>query len=167
MRGIGAMLLVGSLVAVCFGGCAGSTTSSGIPAGAHQVHVTATATDVHLDPSTVSRGDVYLVLDIPDGTTVILVSSSPNGTSTGPLTDDAVTRVAHGDMAATLSDALSVGGDSALRARMRGQVGFGGNVYKRSLAAGKYAFLLPAPEGSGGPISGASPISVAVLTVTP
>jgi hypothetical protein len=70
-------------------------------------------------------------------------------------------------MGGTVSDVLSVGGDPGLRAQMRGKVGFGGNVFKEDLAAGKYAILLPSPVGGQEPVAGVPPTSVAVLAVEP
>jgi hypothetical protein len=147
-----------------------------IPAGAQVVHVVAGA-EVRLDAPTVHPGDVYLVLDEPlDGSFMFVSRKRTPAENPGPLSDDDLERLAHGDTEGTQIEGLSVGCDAGQRAEDRGQMGYCGNVWKFSLVAGKYAILGPtwteqqteasvdptAPPGGFVP-----PRSMAVLEVVP
>ncbi len=127
-----------------------------IPPEAQQVHVVVDGDTVGLQPATARAGDVYLVLDNPDnpdspGANVIFIGrmTAPDETP-GPLTDDQLDRIVHGDMFQT-----------------SGESGFG-TVTKLALAPGKYLFVTDDPmelaESSGGVVPQGS---MAVLHVLP
>jgi hypothetical protein len=138
-----------AILVVTLGGCA---TTTSIPPGGQQVHVVATATDVHLDPAAIHAGDVYLVLDLaPDASgspqSVDLVYRSTG--VRGPLTDD--------DLATLMQNPIEQGLTyEALN------VSCCGNVVKVALTAGRYAFLLAPGSRPGG-----LPSAMAVLRVVP
>ena len=127
-----------------------------VPAGGQEVHVVVEGDKVHLEPTTVRSGDVYLILDNP-GTNVVLVQrkTAPEETP-GPLTDEELDRIAHGDSFHTSQTSGFANGEPY------------GNVSKLVLSPGKHAFLADAPEllaeRSGGVIP---PESMAVLQVLP
>lgn len=130
-------------LAVGTAGCESATT---IPAGAQQVRVDATATSVQLTPASVHAGDVYLVLGLPQGIALAFVRSS----SGGALTDADLARLAQNeDIESISSEAMDVS--------------CCGNVYKRTLAPGKYAFVVH-PESTQ---PGLPPAAIAVLDVQP
>jgi hypothetical protein len=137
-----------AMLAVALGGCA---TTTSIPSGAQQVHVVATATEVHLDPAAIHAGDVYLVLDLaPDASgspqSVDLVYRSTG--VRGPLTDDDLATLMENPIAQGLTyEALNVS--------------CCGNAVKVALTAGRYAFLLPGSRPGG------LPSAMAVLRVVP
>jgi hypothetical protein len=54
-----------AVILLLAGGLAGCERATAIPPGAQQVHVIASETEIHLNPTTVRAGDVYLVLDVP------------------------------------------------------------------------------------------------------
>jgi hypothetical protein len=131
------------------GGCETATT---IPPGAQQVHVVATVTEVHVNPVTVRAGEVYLVLDLPQpGVQLELMRGSASAGVSGPLSDADLARLAqNADAGGISSESLSVS--------------CCGTVYRETLAAGKYAFLLRDPKVTQ---PGLQPVSIAVLEVTP
>ena len=133
-------LLIVTLVA-----CA---TRTAIPPGAQTVNVVASDTAVRVDPTTVHAGDVFLVLDVPQRG-VELVSRGGSG-AREPLTQDDLGRLAQNvDSEGLALESLSVS--------------CCGNVFKVSLPAGRYAFILrDAAAGVGRP-----PESLAVLEVAP
>jgi hypothetical protein len=158
VRAILALVLVGGIPI----GCTGLTP---VPSGAQQVHVTSTDSELHLQPATVRAGDVYVVLDGPRQS-VVLVSRKRTAEETpGPMTNADLERITHGDTEGTSIEGLSVGCSAKQRAASRGMVGYCGNVYKLVLSAGKYAFLLDSPDSD--PPQLIPPESMAVLEVNP
>jgi hypothetical protein len=113
------------------------------------VHVIASETQIHLNPTTVHAGDVYLVLDVPQRGVELVRSGAQAGVS-GALTDDDLARVARN------ADAGGIGIEILT-------VSCCGNVYKETLASGKYAILLL----DAAPSVGSPPASLAVLQVVP
>jgi hypothetical protein len=158
MKGLARAFLVLGLVILLLG-CEGLTP---IPSGAQQVHITDGESDLRLQPATVPAGDVYLVLDGP-GQGVVFVARKRTAEETpGPMSDDDLDRLAHGDTEGTSIEGFSVGCSAEQQAASRGQMGHCGNVYKLVLSAGKYAVLFDAPEGVIAP-----PGTMAILEVTP
>ena len=166
-----AVALVGVL-AIVLVGCSRTTP---MPAGARQIHVLVTASEVRLDPATVQAGDVYLVLDGPVQSVSFVQRKRTEAETPGPLTDDELARLAHGDTQGTSIEGMSVGCSDSQRAEDRGQMGPCGNVYKVVLVEGKYAILGPGwtqqeTEPSSDPTAGAPgvlPPFMAVLEVLP
>lgn len=142
LRFVAALVLLGSI-----GGCEPAPVA--IPPGAQQVAVAVSATTVTLTPSAVPAGDVYLVLAFPTGGPgeVWLVRSGNGGLSDGQIAQLAQT----GDA-----------GQGILQESMSASCC--GNVVKKTLVAGKYAIILPGPEGSASVVP---PISTAILEVNP
>lgn len=159
MKGLTRTILLLGLVGCLLVGCEGLAS---IPSGVVQVHITDTESELRLQPATVPAGDVYLVLDGPRQS-VVFVARKPTAEATpGPMSDDDLDRLAHGDTQGMSIEGISVGCSAEQRAQSRGQMGHCGNIYKLSLVPGKYAFLLGAPEGVIAP-----PGSMAILEVTP
>ena len=102
-----------------------------VPPGAQQVEVEVTATEVRLTPTTVQAGDIYLVLVTPR--------------SDVTFTQDELV----GNDIPTHRDFDLRGCTDAQRAEDRGQLGYCGNVFKVTLAAGNYVFLSTAADGPG------------------
>jgi hypothetical protein len=100
----------------------------------------------------VHAGDVYFVLE---GSALFFQhSAAVQGEQSGPMTEDALARLAqNGDTIHTSSGELSPG--------------YAGNVYKYTLAAGKYAFLPVANEESPQACAALPRLSMAVLEVLP
>ena len=145
--------LLAVLVAGALTGCDGGVA---VPRGGHALHVTVTGDDVHLEPATMPAGDIYLVLDTP-GTDVTLVEAKASADATpGPLTDDDLDRVRHGDTFHTsLTGGFANGGPH-------------GNVTKLTLTPGTYAFVADAPEALAGRSGGVIPPgAIAVLQALP
>jgi hypothetical protein len=113
------------------------------------VHVIASEAEIHLKPTTVHEGDVYIVLDVSQRGVELIKSSGQAGVS-GALTDDDLARVAQN------ADAEGIGIEILT-------VSCCGNVYKETLASGKYAILLL----DAAPSVGSPPASLAVLQVVP
>jgi len=69
-----------------------------VPSGSQAVHVVVDGDTVRLEPATVRAGEVYLVFD-DTGWNVMLIerSTAPEATN-GPLSDDELDRVVHGDL---------------------------------------------------------------------
>ena len=137
--------LVGLLVGV-LAGCGQGTST--VPPGAQLVHLVATESEVRLDAASVRAGDVYLQLDEPlDGGSFIFVErKSTEDEIPGPMTDNDLERLAHGDTRGTSSSAY---GPSCGRPQGadRGHLvapGVCGNVWKFVLVPGKYAIVGPA-----------------------
>jgi hypothetical protein len=145
MRRFGAMVGLVGLLAIVLVGCSRATP---IPAGAQQVHVVVTESEVRLEPTTVHAGDVYLVLDAPpDGSFAFVEMQRTDEATPGPLTDDDIARLARGDTEGTAIGGLDAGGCSAAQnAEDRGQMGPCGNVMKVVLVEGKYAIVGSTPE---------------------
>ena len=137
------VVLIGSLAGVLV--ACGSSTA--VPSGAPQVHVTATTSEVRLDPTTVPAGDVYLVLDVPDAGVDLVQAQAGGAASPGPLTADDLARLAKGDTQGLMMETLSVN--------------CCGKVVKKTLAPGRYAVV------PGGTEDGQSPPTVAILQVGP
>jgi hypothetical protein len=141
------------------------------------VHLVATQSEVRLTPGTVHAGDVYVVLDEPlDGSFSFVALKRTAEATPGPMSDDDLERLAHGDTEGTATEGFSVGCDAAQQAEARGKLGYCGNVWKLALAEGKYAILGPAwteqqTEASVDPTAGpggfVAPPSMAVLEVLP
>jgi hypothetical protein len=167
---------VGLLASVSFG-CVGRGQTP-IPPGAQVVHVVATASQVRLDPSRVHAGDVYLVLDEPlDGSFAFVERKRTAEESPGPMGDDDLERLAHGDTEGTATGRLEAGGCSAAQnAEDRGRMGPCGNVFKATVRVGKYAILgpgwtmmetEPSLDPTADPAGFVSPPTMAVLEVLP
>ena len=120
------------LVAVAIGACEPGAIV--VPSGGQAVHVVVSGDTVRLEPATVRAGDVYLVLD-QTGTNVVLVQAKAAPEETpGPLTDEQLDRISHGDTFHTsITGGFASGGPH-------------GNVSKLVLAPGRYAFLADSPE---------------------
>jgi hypothetical protein len=136
-----------------------------VPAGAQLVAVSATGSEVRLDPSTVRAGDVYVVLETPGSSVGFVQRMSTAAERPGPLTDEDLARLAHGDTQGTAIGSFDDTGCSPeQRAEDRGRMGPCGNVFKLVLGAGRYAFF-------AGNLDGAPPgdysRSIAVLEVLP
>ena len=159
LSGSGIPLLVG-LLATVLAGC--GRGQAPIPAGAQQVHVTASEARVRLDPATARAGDVYVVLDTPRSSVGFVQRKRTADETPGPLADDDVARIAGGGdtQGFAMSGFDLVGCDDAQRAEDLGQQGPCGNVFKVVLSAGTYAFFSGALEE--GP-----PRSMAILEVAP
>jgi hypothetical protein len=154
--------LAGAVVSLV--GCGGSTN---IPAGAEQVHVVATTSDVRLDPATVHAGAIYLVLD-PTTEAIVLVQGERGAEgASAPLSDEALARLARGDSEGTSIEGFDVTGcDPARRSEDRGKVkvpGECGSAFMVTLDVGRYAILAGDPTTSS---SGVVP-AMAVLEVVP
>jgi hypothetical protein len=135
------------LIALLAGGLLGCESSTSIPSGAQQVRVVATTTDVRVDPATAHAGDVYLVLDVPDGGVNLIQTQADAGASPGPLSAADLARLSAGDTQGFSTENLSVG--------------CCGKVVRKTLAQGEYA-IVPAGTEDGTP-----PPAVAILTVGP
>ena len=152
----GTVLAAGMLVAC------DDHTAMRIPPGAQQVRLDGTHFALRLDPPTVRAGVIYFVID---GRPVLFIEekAAPDA-SPGPLSEDALARLAQeGDTYHT-----SVSGGM-------------GNVFKLTLAAGKYAFLATSKGGGLNPLgvrndlcsrdpaacAALPPLPVAVLEVLP
>ena len=138
-----------TVILLLAGGLVGCERATAIPSGAQQVHVVASETEIHLNPTTVHAGDVYLVLDVPQRGVELVRSGAQAGVS-GALTDDDLARLAQN------ADAEGIGIEILT-------VSCCGNVYKETLASGKYAILLLDAASS----VGSPPASLAVLQVVP
>jgi hypothetical protein len=175
LRRFGAeVILVGLLVGV-LAGCGRNTP---IPPGAQVVHVVATESEVRLDPASVHAGDIYLVLEEPlDGSFAFVSLIRTAEATSGPLSDDDLERLAHGDTEGTSMESFSVGCDPSQQAESRGQRGPCGNAFgPMVLVEGKYAILgpgwtmmetEPSVDPTAGPGGFLPPSTMAVLEVLP
>ena len=153
------LMVLSGLLAGAVAGCGRGQAT--IPPGGQQVHVSVTESEVRLDPATVSAGDVYIVLDTPGSSVGFAQRKRSAAETPGPLSDDDLQRLAHGDTEGTAIGGFDdIGCSAEQRAEDRGQMGYCGNVFKEALTPGKYAFFLGDPEGEG-------PESIAVLEVVP
>jgi hypothetical protein len=151
--------LVGGIATGC------SVGLTPVPSGAQQVHMADTDASMSLQPATVRAGDVYVVLDGPRQS-VVLVSQKRTAEATpGPMSDDDLARLRWGDTEGTSTESLSVTCSAEQRAAARGQVGECGNVYRFTLAPGKYAFLPAPPDGRPSGPQSVGPL--AILEVSP
>jgi hypothetical protein len=167
-----AVLLVGLLAGILAGCGRGQRP---IPAGAQVIHIAVIESELRLDRETVRAGDVYVMLDTPRSS-VGFASQRRDNLEIGPLSDEDIARLAHGDTQGLGIDSFDLQGCSdEQRAEDRGQMGYCGNVFKTVLVPGKYAFLGPGwslqtaealvPPTPGPP--GSLPGSIAVLQVLP
>ena len=174
-RIVTALILVG-LVGAVAGGCGRPRTA--IPAGAQVVHVTIAGSEVTLQPQSVHAGDVYLVLDEPaTGSITFVQRQRAADASPGPLDDDDLERLAHGDTEGTAIGGLDAGGcDAEQNAADRGLMGPCGNVMKIAVGVGSYAILGPgwheqtveaSVDPTAPPGGFVAPQTMAVLVVTP
>ena len=148
-----------------------------IPPGAQVVHVVATVSEVRLDPAIVRSGAVYLVLDAPlDGGFNFVERKRIADETPGPLSDDDLARLAHGDTEGTSIGGVSSGCNASQRAEDRGLMGPCGNVMMATLRPGKYAILgpgwteqetEPSLDPTAGPGGFVAPPTMAVLEVLP
>ena len=177
MRRLGAKVILIGLLAGVLAGC-NSRGNAPIPSGAQVVRVVATDSEVRLDPTTVHAGDVYLVLDEPlDGAFQFVGRIRTDATRPGPMSDDDLERIAHGDTEGTSMEGFSVGCDSVQQAESRGQTGPCGNAFgPMVLTEGKYAILGPAwkimetepsVDPTANPAGFLPPPTMAVLEVLP
>ena len=139
-----AAALVGLLLSLV-AGCEQSQVT--VAPEAQLVHLVATETEVRLDVASVRAGDVFVQLDDPpDGGSFTLVErKAAAGDTPGPLTDDDLERIAHGD---TRGTSISGYGPSCVgpQGSDRGHLvheGVCGDVWKFTLVPGKYAILVP------------------------
>ncbi len=102
-----------------------------VPPGAQQVEVEVSATEVRLTPTIVDAGDIYLVLVTPRSD-VTFTQDELVGTDI-PIHWDFDLR----------------GCTDGQRAEDAGELGYCGNVFKVTLAAGKYVFFSTAADGPG------------------
>ena len=176
LRRIGAMGMLVALLSVTIVAC--DDHAEPVPPGAQVVHVVATESGVLLEPAAVRAGTVYLVLDEPLVGSFAFVERKRTAEETpGPLNDDDLERLAHGDTEGTSIGGLDAGGCGREQdAAERGLMGHCGNVMKVVVAAGKYAVLGPAwveraseasIDPTAPPTGFVSPSSMAVLEVTP
>ena len=126
-----ALLVATSIVTLLAGACTPRTT---IPAGAQQIRLVGTPTEVRLTPSTVRAGDVYVVIE---GTGALLVEKSDAPQATRPFTDD------------ELADFIRTG-DTFHTSIQDVTAGYAGNVWKLTFGPGTYAFL-PIASGEARP----------------
>jgi hypothetical protein len=163
MIGLGrAVLALGVFVGLA-AGCAGGLAP--IPSGAQQVHIVDTDTSLYLRPATVRAGDVYVVLDGPRQSVVLVEQKRTAEATPGPMSDDDLDRLSRGDTEGTSIEGISVACSVEQRAAARGQVGYCGNVYRFRLVPGKYALLLDPADGD--PPQPVPPGAMAILEVTP
>ena len=169
--------IVTVLVAMLAGCGQGQVT---VPSGAQLVHLVATQTEVRLNPATVHAGDVFIQLDEPlDGGSFTLVVGADSATATpGPLSDNDLARIASGDMQSTAESLYepSCSGPQGADVGHLVAPGVCGDVWKITLAPGKYAILgpgwLPAQmqasvEPTADPSGFKAPSTMAVLEVLP
>ncbi len=169
--------LVGLLVSV-LAGCGQSPAT--IPPGAQLVHLVATRSEVRLGSASVHAGAVFLQLDEPlDGGSFDFVERKSTAEETpGPLTDNDLERLAHGDTRGTSFSAYgpSCSGPSGADRGHLVQEGHCGDVWKFVLLAGKYAILGPgwteqqteaSVDPTADPAGFIPPPTMAVLEVLP
>ena len=124
------VLLLGFLTGALLGCGRGQTP---IPAGAQEVHVTVSGAQVDLEPATVRAGDIFVVLDTPGSSVGFAQRQRTANETPGPLTDEDLARLAHGDTQGTSIGGFDDAGCSAeQRAEDRGLTGPCGNVFKWS-----------------------------------
>jgi hypothetical protein len=159
MRRFGTLLVLLGLFAGAVAGCGRGQAT--IPPGGQQVDVTITDSEVRLDPDVVPAADVYVVLDTPGSVVGFAQRKRTAAETPGPMTDEDLDRLAHGD-----TEGMAIGGfddtgcSADQRAEDRGMMGPCGNVFHVVVTPGKYAFFVGDAEGSG-------PRSIAVLEVLP
>ena len=170
-------VIVGLLLTVIAGCGQGDAT---IPPGAQVVHLVATESEVRLGSAAVHAGDVFIELDEPvDGGSFSFVERKTSAAEPpGPLTDNDLERLAHGDTEGTALSAYgpSCGGPQGAARGHLVHPGVCGNVWKFVLVAGKYAILGPrwteqlteaSVDPTVGPAGFVAPPTMAVLEVLP
>lgn len=146
MRNLWAIVGVLALSAGILVGCGRPPTV--IPSGGHEVHVSVVGSEVRLDPPTVRAGDVFLVLDTPGSGVGFAERKRTPEETPGPLTDDDVDRLRHGD-----TEGTAIGGfdhpdcSAEERAGDRGRMGYCETIFRVVLNAGTYAFFTGSLEG--------------------
>jgi hypothetical protein len=169
--------LAGLLVGLVAGCGQGQAT---VPPGAQLVHLVATESEVRIAAASIHAGEVFIELDEPlDGGSFTFVERKRTAEEApGPLTDNDLERLAHGDTQGTASSAYgpSCGGPQGADRGHLVQPGVCGNVWKFVLAAGKYAILgpgwteqhtEPSVDPTADPAGFISPPTMAVLEVRP
>jgi len=158
-------------IVVLVGALAGCQAS--VPGGAQLVHLVATQSEVRLSPATVHAGDVYIQLDEPlDGGSFIFTAEN------APMTDNDLERLAHGDLLGTIQTTYgpSCSGPQGADVGHLSGPGVCGDVWKLTLAAGRYAILGPGwlPQRSepsvaptANPAGFIAPSTMAVIVVLP
>jgi hypothetical protein len=134
MRLPGTMVITLFLLAGVLAGCAGPTS---VPAGAQQVHVVVTGSEVRLDPATAHAGDVYFVVDTPGAEVAWAQRQTTAEETPGPMSDADLARLAGGDTQGMAITCCFGTGEPY------------GNVHKVALSPGKYALLTRQPETPG------------------
>jgi hypothetical protein len=178
MRPFGTRVILVCLLAGGLMGCDQGPPIIPIPPGAQVVHVVITESEVRLDPATVRAGDVYLVLDEPlVGSFLWVQRKRAADEAEGPLSNDDLERISHGDSEGTSMGGLDSGGCAADQdAASRGKMGPCGNVLMATVAAGKYAVLgpgwteqetEPSVDPTADPAGFVPPPFMGVLTVIP
>jgi hypothetical protein len=156
-----AVFLLG-LTAGMIAGC--GTTHTAIPAGAQQVHLVVTASDLQVTPATVHAGDVYVVMDTQGAVSFVQRQATASGTP-GPLTDADLARLAKGDTEGTAIEGFEYAGCADACSQPHDWMGYGGNTSKLVLAPGKYAFTVDDPNA--GKTVLVPPKALVVLQVVP
>ena len=156
---IGLLALVATTIFAC------GPDRKPIPPGAQQVHAVVSGSEVHLEPSTVRAGVVYVVLDTPGASVGFAQRQRTAAETPGPLTDDDIARLGRGDTGGTSIGGFDDHGCSPdQRAESRGQMGPCGNVFEIVLTPGKHAFFAGQIDGMPpGDYSG----QIAILEVVP
>ena len=137
--------LLAALIAACHSG------PIAVPPGGQEVHAAVNGDTLLLTPSTVHAGEVYLVLDNPMTDVVLVERSDATGGTPGPLSDDELDRIIHGDDQHTSQTSGFANSEQHW------------NVSKLVLAPGKYLFRV-CDAVPGGRIP---PECMAVLQVVP
>ena len=164
-------MLVVAILAGLIAGLSGCRAA--VPGGAQLLHLVATQSEVRLTPSTAHAGDVYIQLDQPlDGGDFTFV------TEYGPMSDNDLERLAHGDTQGTSTSGNGPSCSGPEGADVGHLVGDGvcGDVWKFTLAPGRYAILgpgwtmmqtEPSVAPTADPAGFVAPSTMAVLVVLP
>jgi hypothetical protein len=140
-------LSLAAVVALVMTGCDLHTPMT-ISAGAQQVHIVVTESEVRLTPTTVQAGDVYLVLDGPgQGFSFVTLGG-------GPFDDEAIARLEQGDLQNTAIEGFQVSCAPDGWSEERAWEGCG-DVFKVSVVEGRYAILAPGERPGVRPIMAA------------
>lgn len=139
---LGLLLVLGSVA-----GCEGRTV---VPPGAQEVHLTIDGAGIHLAPATVRAGQVYLVIDTPGATPLMIQQLETDTGPPGGLSDERLASVMAGDSYHTMiTSGFANGGEPH------------GNATRLELSPGRHAFTTHEP--SGAPFRTGE---LAILTVT-
>ena len=169
--------IVTVLVAMLAGCGQGQAT---VPSGGQLVHLVATQSEVRLSPAAVHAGDVFIQLDEPrdGGSFTFVVGMASAGATPGPLSDNDLARIAYGDTQNTGKSSYgpSCSGPQGTDVGHLAADGVCGDVWKITLAPGKYAILgpgwsmaqtLPSVDPTANPSGFKAPSTMAVLEVLP